>query len=64
VLCNTPVNLTTDRNTDEKGNAVHEKCYLNQLTGNKSGFIRVWAMSLIYRPAPRFYTEIQRNRVA
>jgi hypothetical protein len=52
VLCSTPVNLTTDLNTDEKGNAVHQQCYADQLTGKRSRF-RVWVMSPIYRTAAR-----------
>jgi hypothetical protein len=52
-LCDTPVNLTTDRNADQKGKPIHQKCDMDLLTGKKSGFIRLWAMSLIYRPSAR-----------
>jgi hypothetical protein len=30
-LCHQPVSLTTDTCTDENGNAVHEKCYSQQI---------------------------------
>jgi hypothetical protein len=33
--CNQPVNLTIDLVCDESGNAVHEQCYVDRITGNK-----------------------------
>ena|SRR5579862_4814794 len=36
ILCNRPVDLQTDLNTDENGTAVHENCDLRTLTLIKS----------------------------
>jgi hypothetical protein len=33
ILCNKPLDLTIDVNTDEAGMAVHEQCYVKKITG-------------------------------
>jgi hypothetical protein len=35
-LCNHPVNLQTDLNTDENGRAVHEDCYVRSICPEKT----------------------------
>jgi hypothetical protein len=35
VLCNQPVNLTIDLACNETGEAVHEQCYIDRITGKK-----------------------------
>jgi hypothetical protein len=30
-ICNSPVDLTLDRYTDESGQVVHETCYVNRV---------------------------------
>jgi hypothetical protein len=34
-LCNQPVDLTIDLACNETGNAVHEQCYVDRITGKK-----------------------------
>jgi hypothetical protein len=35
VLCNKPVDLSVDLCVDEKGKAVHDKCYFNHIAVSK-----------------------------
>jgi hypothetical protein len=35
-ICTTPVDLTVDLSADENGNAVHEDCYVKQITRSRS----------------------------
>lgn len=34
-ICNSPVDLSQDRYTDEEGHIVHERCYVNRLAAAK-----------------------------
>jgi hypothetical protein len=36
VLCNKPVDLSADLHADENGKAVHEECYVENITGSLS----------------------------
>jgi hypothetical protein len=50
-LCNLPVDLTIDLACDETGKAVHERCYMDRITGKKDTGI----------PPPPFAKYMARN---
>jgi hypothetical protein len=37
LICSKPVDLSVDLSADEDGQAVHTECYVNRITGPRSG---------------------------
>jgi len=40
-LCSKPVDLSADLSADENGKAVHEECYVKQITSSRSNMTAI-----------------------